>query len=80
MQARQKQVIVYNYYINAGREGWKQVEKSKIPPNVLNDKIGVESAENPPSRLGNNMHGYLGEISPRKPGHNVVSAPSGKEE
>ena len=79
-QNREKQVIVYNYYINDGREGWKQVEKSEIPPNVLNDKIGVESAENPPSRVGNDMHGYSGEISPRKPGHNVFNAPSGKEE
>ena len=79
-QNREKQVIVYNYYINDGREGWKQVEKSEIPPNVLNDKIGVELAENLPSRLGNVTHGYSGEISPRKPGHNVFSAPSGKEE
>ena len=79
-QDREKQVIVYNYYINDGREGWKQVEKSEIPPNVLNDKIGVESAKNPPSRLGNNTHGYSGEISPGKPGHNVFNTPSGKEE
>ena len=79
-QNREKQVIVYNYYINDARQGWKQVEKSEIPPNVLNDKIGVELAENPPSRLGNDTHGYSGEISPRKPGHNVFSAPSGKEE
>ena len=35
-QDREKQVIVYNYYINDGIEGWKQVEKSEIPPNVLN--------------------------------------------
>ena len=73
-------MIVYNYYINDGREGWKQVEKSEIPPNVLANKIGGESAENPPSRLGNNMHGYSGEISPGKPGHNIFNAPSGKEE
>ena len=73
-------MIVYNYYINDGREGWKQVEKSEIPPNVLNNKIGVELAENLPNRLGNVTHGYSGEISPRKPGHNVFSTPSGKEE
>ena len=30
-QKREKQVIVHNYYINGGREGWKQVEKSEIP-------------------------------------------------
>ena len=72
--------VVYNYYINDGREGWKQVEKSEIPPNVLNDKIGVESAENLPSRLGNDTHRYSGEISLGKPGHNVFNAPSGKAE
>ena len=49
-QDREKQVIVYNYYIIDEREGWKQVEKSEIPPHVLDDKIGSESAENPPSR------------------------------
>ena len=52
-QDREKQVIVYSYYINDGREGWKQVEKSEIPPNVLDNKIRGESAENPPNRLGN---------------------------
>ena len=79
-QDREKQVIVYNYYINDGREGWKQVEKSEISPNVLDNKVGGESAENPPSRLGNDTHGYSGEISPGKPGHNIFNAPSGKEE
>ena len=68
-------MIVYNYYINDVREGWKQVEKSEIPPNVLNNKIGVEVAENPSSRLGNITHGYSGKISPRKPGHDVFSTP-----
>ena len=79
-QDREKQVIVYNYYINDRREGWKQVEKNEIPPNVLNDKIGGESAENPPSRLENDTHGYAGEISLGKPSHNVFNAPSGKDE
>ena len=79
-QNGEKQVIVYNYYINDGREGWKQVEKSEIPPNVLNDKTRIEVAENPSSRLRNVTHGYSGEILPRKLGHNVFSAPSGKEE
>ena len=78
-QDREKQVIVYNYYINDGREGWKQVEKSEILPNVLDNKIGGKLAENPPSRLGNDTHGYLGKISPGKPGHNTLKAPSGKE-
>ena len=73
-QNGEKQVTVYNYYINDGREGWKQVEKSEIPPSVLNNKIGVELAENPQSRLGNVAHGHSGDISPRKPGHNVFSA------
>ena len=79
-QDREKQVIVYNYYINDRREGWKQVEKSEIPPNVLDNKIRGELAKNPPSRLGNDMPGYSGEISPGKPGHNIFNAPSGKEE
>ena len=47
---------------------------------MLNDKIGVEFAENPQSRLGNDTHGYSGKISPRETDHNVFSAPSGKEE
>ena len=79
-QDREKQVRVHNYYINVGREGWKQVEKSKIPPNALDNKIRGESAENPSSRLGNNMHRYSGKISSGKPGHNIFNAPSGKEE
>ena len=77
---REKQVIVYNYYINNGREGWKQVGKGEILPNVLDNKIRSESAEQPSNRLGNDMHRYLGEILPRQIGHNVFSAPSGKEE
>ena len=79
-QEREKQVIVHNYYINGRREGWKQVEKSKIPPNVLDNKMEGESAEIPPSRLGNDMHEYSGEISPEKLGQNIFNASSGKEE
>ena len=79
-QEREKQVIVHNYYINGRREGWKQVEKSEIPPNVLDNKMQGESAEIPPSRLGNDMHEYSGEISPGKLGQNNFNASSGKEE
>ena len=67
-------MIVSNYYINDGREGWKQVEKNEIPPNVLDDKIGGESAKNPPDRLENDTHGYAGEILLGKPSHNVTEA------
>ena len=80
-QEREKQVIVHNYYINGGREGWKQVEKSKIPPNVLDNKMQGESADILPSRLlGNDMHEYSGEISLGKLSQNNFNASSGKEE
>ena len=79
-QVREKQVIVHNYYINSRREGWKQIEKSKIPPNVLDNKTEGEPAEILPSRLGNDMHEYSGEISPEKLGKNIFNASSGKEE
>ena len=79
-QEREKQVIVHNYYINGGREGWKQVEKSEILPNVLDNKTEGESAEISPNRLGNDMHEYSGEISPEKIGKNIFNASSGKEE
>ena len=75
-----KQVIVNNYYINDRKEGWKQVEKGEIPPNVLDNKTEGELAEILPSRLGNDMHEYSGEISPEKIGKNIFSASSGKEE
>ena len=39
-----------------------------------------ELAEIPPSRLGNDMHEYLGEISPEKLGQNIFNVSSGKEE
>ena len=79
-QEREKQMIVHNYYINGRREGWKQVEKSEIPPNVLDNKMEGELAEIPPSRLGNDMHKYSGEISPEKLGKNIFNTSSGKEE
>ena len=34
---KEKQVIVNNYYINDKKEGWKQLEKGKIPPNIIED-------------------------------------------
>ena len=79
-QNMEKKVIVYNYYINDGRGEWKQVEKSEIPPNVLNNNIRVEIAKNPQNRLEGDMHRYAGEISPRKPGYNVFSATPEKGE
>ena len=79
-QNGEKQVIVYNYYINDGRGEWKQVEKSKIPPNVLNNNIRVEIAENPQNRLERDTQRYAGEISPRKPGYNVFSAAPGRRD
>ena len=79
-QEREKQVIVHNYYINGGREGWKQVEKSEIPPNVIDNKTKGEPAKIPPNRIGNDMHEYSGEISPEKLGQNIFYASSGKEE
>ena len=77
---REKQVIVNNYYINDGREGWKQIEKSKIPPNVLEDKTQGNAAEILPNRLENGMQGNFSKISPEKPCPGNLNAPSGKEE
>ena len=31
-------MIVNNYYINDRKEGWKQLEKSEIPPNRLENQ------------------------------------------
>ena len=47
---------------------------------MLDNKTEGEPAEIPPSRLGNNMHEYSGEILPEKLGKNIFNASSGKEE
>ena len=59
---REKQVIVNNYYISDGKEGWKQLEKSEIPPNRLENKIQGNLRERPPN--GSEMNSS--EISPEK--------------
>ena len=41
----EKQVIVNNYYINDRKEGWKQLEKDEIPPNILKGKAHRNSSE-----------------------------------
>ena len=73
-------MIVHNYYINGRRKGWKQVEKSEIPPNMINNKTEGEPAKIPPNRLGNDMHEYSGKISPEKLGQNIFGTSLGKEE
>ena len=40
---KEKQVIVNNYYINDRKEGWKQLDKGEIPPNILRGKIHKSS-------------------------------------
>ena len=44
---KEKQVIdlVYNYYINDRKEGWKQLEKGEMPPNILRGKIHRNSSK-----------------------------------
>ena len=40
---KDKKVIVNNYYINDRKEGWKQLDKGEIPPNILRGKIHKSS-------------------------------------
>ena len=47
---KEKQMIVNNYYITDGKEDWIQLEKSEIPPKILNNK----------------MQGKFGEVLPEK--------------
>ena len=42
---KRKQVIVNNYYINDRKEGWKQLEKGEILPNILKGKTHRNSSE-----------------------------------
>ena len=54
---KEKQVIVNNYYINDKKEGWKQLEKGKIPPNILEDKTRRNFSEISPEKS------YLGDLN-----------------
>ena len=54
---KEKQVIVNNYYINHRKEGWKQLEKGEIPPNILEGKAHRNSSEISPEKS------YLGDLS-----------------
>ena len=54
---KEKQVIVNNYYINDRKEGWKQLEKGKIPPNILEGKAHRNSSKISPEKS------YLGNLS-----------------
>ena len=54
---KEKQVIVNNYYINDRKEGWKQLEKGEIPPNILEGKAHKNSSEILPETS------YLGNLS-----------------
>ena len=54
---KEKQVIVNNYYINDRKEGWKQLEKGKIPPNILKGKTHRNSSEISLEKS------YLGDLS-----------------
>ena len=54
---KEKQVIVNNYNINDRKEGWKQLEKGKIPPKTLEGKTQRDSSEISPEKS------YLGDIS-----------------
>ena len=63
---REKQVIVNNYYISDGKEGWKQLEKSKIPLNKLENKAQGNFRVITPNRSENGIHGNSSKISPEK--------------
>ena len=54
---KEKQMIVNNYYINDRKEGWKQLEKGEIPPNILEGKAHRNSSEILPEKS------YLGDLS-----------------
>ena len=50
-------MIVNNYYINDRKEGWKQLEKGEIPPNILKGKANRNSSKISLEKL------YLGDLS-----------------
>ena len=72
-------MIVNNYYINDGKEGWKQLEKREIPLNRLENKTQGNFGEIPPNRSENDMQGNFSEISPEKSHLSDFNAPSGRE-
>ena len=56
---KEKKVIVNNYYIDDRKEGWKQLEKGEIPPNILEDKTQRNSSKISPEKS------YLGDLTTR---------------
>ena len=52
-------MVVNNYYISDRKEGWKQLEKGEIPPNIIEGKAHRNSNEILPERS------YLGDLSTR---------------
>ena len=54
---KEKQVIVNNYYINDRKEGWKQLEKGEILPNILEGRAHRNSSEISLEKS------YLGDLS-----------------
>ena len=47
---KEKHVIVNNYYITDREQGWKQLERSEIPPNILENKTQRNSNEISPGK------------------------------
>ena len=76
---REKQVIVNNYYISDGKEGWKQLEKSKIPLNKHENKAQGNFRVITPNRSENEIHGNSSEISPEKSQISDFNAQFGSE-
>ena len=76
---REKQVIVNNYYISDGKEGWKHLEKSEIPLNKLENKAQGNFRVITPNRSENEIHGNSSEISPEKSQISDFNAQSGSE-
>ena len=76
---REKQVVVNNYYISDGKEGWKQLEKSKIPSNKLENKAQGNFRVITPNRAENETHGHSSKISPEKSQISDFNAQLGSE-
>ena len=73
-------MIVNNYYINDRKEGWKQLEKSEISPNILESKMQGNFTEILPNILENKTQGNFSEISPEKPHLGDFNTQSGVKE
>ena len=58
--------LVFLYYINDGKEGWKQLEKNEIPLNKLENKAQGNFRVITPNRSENEIHGNPSEILPEK--------------